>query len=159
MTNIERNEHSDSRFPRTYRIDKSARRFFQGFAIFLVVLFSTTSVLHLMGAFARPLSHRDLAWMDLLVVLFAIWLSWWANQRVTLWENAIELAGWFSKRKLRRDEIRGIRMGRTPVMSGGTSFYVIVPADPGKRELKLPPFLRADESFYSWMKAIPHIKS
>jgi hypothetical protein len=144
-------------FPRTYRIDLATRRFFQGFAIFLVIFFSAMTCLHLTGVFARPLSHGDLVWMNLLVVLYAIWSISWANRVVILNEQSIEITGWFGKRALQRGEIEGVRMGRLPVTAGGTSYYIIVPTDRGKRELKLPPFLHTDQQFRSWIASLPRL--
>jgi hypothetical protein len=144
-------------YPRTYRIDQSTCRFFEGLAFFLVVLFSIATCLQLMRVFARPLSHRDLAWIDLSVALFALWCVWWAKRLVVLDEQSIEMTGWFWKRKLRRDEISGIRMGHLPYTYGGSSYYIVVAADRSKKNLNLPPFLHTDQQFQSWIQTLPQL--
>jgi len=153
----EKDEQERHNFPRTYQIAKSTRQFFNGLAIFLLVLFGVMSVLHLAGFMAHPLRHRDLALMDSLVAFFAMWSGWWANRRVILHENAIEVIGWWSEHSFERAEIRAIRMGRLPVITGGGSYYVIVPFDKDKGELKLPPFLHMDSLFFTWIRTIPRM--
>ena len=93
-------------FPRTYQMDKSTRHFFNGFAIFLLVFFGITSVLHLAGFMAHPLAIRDLALMYSFVALFALSTTWWANRRVILHRDAIELMGWWFKRRM--DDLTGV---------------------------------------------------
>jgi len=43
-----------------------------------------------------------------------------------------------------------------PARIGGASFYIIVPIH--GRNMKLPPFLNADGTFYAWVKALPKVK-
>jgi hypothetical protein len=148
-------EQGRKEFPRTYRTAKSARHFFNRFAVFMLVLFGVLTLLHLTGRMAHPLSRRDLALMDGLVASFAIWTGQRANRRVILHEDAIEVSGWWSKRRLGRGEIRAFRMGKLPVLAGGGSYYVVVPRDAAKGELKLPPLLHTDSVFLEWISAIP----
>jgi len=144
-------------FPRRYRLDTSMLYFFNGFPIFLVVFFGVMTVLHLRGFMARPLAPFDLALMDSLIGLFAIWGISWTNRHITLFEDAIEVSGWWSKRRLSRREILGYRMGNLPIQYGGSSYYIIVPVDSNKADLKLPPFLQTDSVFHSWVSSIPLI--
>jgi hypothetical protein len=144
-------------YPRTYQMDKSARRFVHWFGIFLVVFFLGMTPLHLFGVMKNPMSPLTLTLTDALVIASVIWASLRANRRVILHEDAIEVAGRFVTRKLSRSEILGRRMGKLAWQAGGGSYYIIVPADGSKKELRLPPFLNVDESFFAWMKAIPQV--
>ena len=145
-------------FPRTYKMEKANRRFVQGLGISLVMFFLAVTPLHLLGFMKHPLRPLDLALMDILVLIFAIWGSLRVERRVILHENYIEVAGWISSSKLGREEIRSRRMGRLAWQAGGGSYYIIVPSDKQKRELKLPFFLHVDKHFRDWMKAIPTVE-
>jgi hypothetical protein len=155
--NHHNDELSQSSFPRQYRLDASMLYFFNGFPIFLVALFGVMTVLHLRGFMARPLAPFDLALMDSLVALFAIWGISWVNRRIILFEDAIQVSGWWSNRRLSREEIQGYRIGNLPIQYGGSSYYIIVPVDSKKSDLRLPPFLQTDSTFHSWIKSIPHL--
>ena len=150
-------EAGGNSFPRQYRLDSSMQYFFNGFPMLLVVFFGAMTVLHLSGFMARPLAPIDLVLMDSLVVVFAIWGISWANRRIILFEDAIEISGWWSKRRLSRGEIRGCQMGKLPIQYGGSSYYIIVPVDSNKSNLRLPPFLVTDSIFHSWIESIPHL--
>ncbi len=144
-------------YPRTYQMDRSARRFLHGFALFLVVFFLGLTPIHLLRLIRNPIPPLSLALIDILVVAGAVWMSSRASQRVILNENSIEVAGWFGSRKLSRGAIRGRRMGKLPKRVGGSFFYIILPADAGQAELKLPPLLHVDKYFLDWLEAIPQI--
>jgi hypothetical protein len=143
--------------PRTYQMDKSTRRFVHWFGIFLVVFFVGMTPLHLFGVMKNPMSPLTLALTDVFVIVGATWAFLRANRRVILYDDAIEVAGPFLTRKLSRSEILGRRMGKLAWQAGGGSYYIIVPVDGSKKELKLPPFLNVDEFFFTWMKAIPQV--
>lgn len=80
------------------------------------------TVLHLAGLMSHPLSPRHLLWINSSVVVFVIWVFERTHRRVVLYEDAIEVAGWLSKRRLSREQILGRRMGRLPIQAGGGSF-------------------------------------
>lgn len=84
-----------------------------------------------------------------------IWVGAFTNRRVTLYDDAIEMTGRFSRRRLERKDILGYRMGRLARQAGGSSFYVIVPSSKNLGELALPPFLRADKAFFTWIEDLP----
>jgi hypothetical protein len=144
-------------FPRIYRVEETTRRFFYGLALFLVALFFAMTVAHLEGFMRRPLPLSQLIAMDSFISLIVLSLCFSTSRRVILYHDGIEVAGWFSTRKLTREQIRGRRMGRLPGRAGGGSYYIIVPLA-GEKEMKLPPFLSADKCFFLWMKTIPMIK-
>ena len=101
-------------------------------------------------------SPIDLLFGKTLMVLLAIWGWERTGRSVTLSDTGIELAGWFSKRSLRREEIRGYRiesLGR----AGGGNFYVIVPLK--GRRMTLPLHLEMDDYSHSWMHEFPKLKS
>lgn len=152
-------ESTQRGYPRTYRMDRSARRFFHGFALFIVVFFLGLTPLHLLHLIRNPIPPLSLTLIDIPVVAGAVWMSSRADRRVILEENSIEVAGWFGTRKLSRGEIRGRRMGKLPKRVGSSSFYIIVPADSGKAELKLPPLLHVDKCFFDWLETIPQVGS
>jgi hypothetical protein len=146
-------------FPHIYRVEQTTRRFLYGFSLLLVAFFFVMTVVHLEGFMRRPLSLSQLMAIDSLFTLFALLVCANASRRVLVYEDAIEVAGWLSTRKLQRQEILGRRMGRLAWQAGGGSFYILVPLDKMRKELKLPPFLKVDKVFLSWMKAIPKIEN
>jgi hypothetical protein len=152
-----REERDEKRFPRTYQMDATARRFSKGVAIFLFG-FVVVPIFHLTGILEPPRSRLAVALVAFPFAALLVWMWFFVDRRVTLYENAIEVAGWPSTRKLTREEILGRRMGKLPLRAGGGSYYIIVPLDRSKRELKLPPFLHMDELFFSWMKTLPRVK-
>lgn len=154
---LRNNDSVQSNLPRTYQIDLGTRRFFcgQGLAIFL--LFLVLTPLHVFGYFRHSMSPLNIIAIDALAGVYALWCWAWSTRRVILYEDAIALVGWLSTRKLVRQEIRGRRTGTLPIQAGGGSYYVIVPSDHNDRDLALPPFLNADEFFFSWMKSIPEV--
>jgi|HubBroStandDraft_6_1064221.scaffolds.fasta_scaffold27087_4 hypothetical protein len=147
----------DRDYPCTYKVHRANRRFVHGFGIFLVAFFLVVTPLHLLGVMKHPLSLSQLTLIDISVVAFVVWGSLRVERRVTLYEDGIEVAGWRYSRKLRRDEIRGRRMGKLAWQAGGGSYYIIVPSDQKNDELKLPFFLHVDKHFRAWMKAIPEV--
>jgi hypothetical protein len=144
---------------RTYQTDASARRFMKSVGMLLVVFFLAMTPVHLLGLMRHPIPPLQLALVDAGVIVFAIWMFAAADRRVVVHENAIEVAGWFSTCRLNRNEILGRRMGRVPKRAGGSSFYIIVPVDSRRPELKLPPLLHVDRYFDSWIAKIPEITS
>jgi len=144
-------------YPCTYKVDRTTRRFVHGFGIFLVAFFLVMTPLHLLGAMKHPLSLFQLALIDVSVAAFVVWASLRVERRVTLYEDGIEVAGWSYSRKLRRDQILGRRMGKLAWQAGGGLYYIIVPSDRQKRELKLPVFLYVDKHFRAWIKEIPEV--
>ena len=149
---------SNEVYPRLYRVNAATRRVLNGFGIVLVSLGVVMSALHIVGVLKAPLATGDVL-ADLFFAAFALWIGSSVNRRVILSENSIEVAGWFVRRKLLRDEIRGYRMGRLAWQAGGSSYYIVVPVDSHTRELKLPAFLDYDKPFHTWMKAIPPIEA
>ncbi len=150
--------HFPFEYPRTYRVDTTARHFMIGFGIFLVSLGLFMSVLHVLGIMKRPFAAND-AVADIFFVCLAILISSRVSRRVIVYDNAIEVVGWFSRRKIMREEIQGYRMGRLPKQAGASYYYIIVPLDEHARELKLPPFLHYDKPFLAWIRVIPHLKA
>jgi hypothetical protein len=144
-------------YPRTYQMSRNALWFNNGFAIFLPGFFVMT-ILHAIGFMRHPLPLKTMVWMDLSAPpLFALLISPRANRKVILYQDAIEVRGWFSTRKLRRDEILGRRMGRISAPGGGGSYYIIVPADESAGELGPPPHMTVGKVFSSWMSDIPKV--
>jgi hypothetical protein len=147
-------DQAEKRYPRTYQMHVIPRRGQKVTAIFFLT-FVAVGLLHLTGILEPPRSRLALALGEIPIAAFSIWYWFSAHRRVILYENAIEVEGWLSSRKLRREEILGRRMERPSV---GISIYVIVPIDKSERDLKLPPWLAMDKFFFSWMKTIPQIK-
>ena len=143
-------------YPRLYRVNSATRRALIGFGIVLVSFGVLMSVLHIVGLMKTPLATGDVLTV-VFFAAFAVWISSSVSRRVILYENSIEVVGWFSKRKLTREEIRGYRIGRLAWQAGGASYFIVVPLDAHTRELKLPAFLNYDKPFYAWIKAFCHI--
>jgi hypothetical protein len=145
-------------YPRIYHVNSATRRVLNGFGIVLVSLAVITAVLHVLGVMKAPLVVGDVL-ADFSLIAFAVWISSTVNRRVVMCENSIEVVGWFTHRKLLREQIQGYRMGRLAWQAGGGSHYIVVPVDNPSGELKLPAFLDYDKPFHEWMKTIPHIKT
>jgi len=109
--NIEKDERSPDEFPLTYQMDTSTRRVLNGLAISIPVLLPIISGFNLAGVFQRRTAPIDLAWMNGLFLVLWIWVGAFTNRRVTLYDDAIELTGWFSRRRLERKDILGYRRG------------------------------------------------
>jgi hypothetical protein len=147
---------SDDGYPRTYRAVVQYRRFCRGFGIFLLGLAIVVTPLHVAHVIKPSLRPLDLTFFDMFFAVIAATCFLSANRYVTLYEDAIEVKGLFSTRMLRRAAIAGHRMGRLPIMSGGSSYYIMVPSG-GEKELKLPPYLHVDKTFFAWMRKSPLI--
>ena len=152
--NIQQQGQVQKLYPRTYQMDVTTRRFSWGMAIFLFAL-AVAPLVHLTGITNLPRSPLALAVVDVAFLAIPVWMCFVAARRVILYEDAIEVAGWLSTRKLTRGEILGRRMSRN---YGGGSYYIVVPLDRSTSEMKLPPFLHTDELFRAWMKTIPQLK-
>ena len=98
--------------PHIYRVKQTTRRFLYGLSLLLVAFFFVMTVVHLEGFMRRPLSLSQLIAIDSFFTLFALLVCANASRRVLVYENAIEVAGWLSTRKLLRQDILGRRMGR-----------------------------------------------
>jgi hypothetical protein len=145
-------------FPRTYSVDARTRHAIDAVALAPLSLVIAVGLLQLAGLTNKVRTPFALFAMGILAVLYAVVLSHSAHQRVILYEDGIEVWGWFSDRKLERPEILGRRMGGTGPRNVHGAFYIIVPTDNAARELRLPRFLHMDKEFFSWMKEIPNIK-
>ena len=119
---LRKNESLQCILPRTYQIDLRTRRFFfgQGLAIFFLVL--QVIPLQVFGYFPHSMSPLKIVAMDALAGVYALWCWAWSSRRVILYEDAIEVVGWPSMRKLVRQEIRGRRVGSLLVQAGGGSY-------------------------------------
>ena len=144
-------------YPRTYSVNARTRRALDAVAMAPLALVIAVSVLELAGLVNKALTPFVLFAMGFLAVLYTLLLSRSAHRRVILYEDAIEVSGWFSARKLKRSEILGCRMGGTGPRNVHGSFYIIVPTDKDARELRLPRFLHVDKDFFSWMDGIPSV--
>lgn len=140
-------------FPRIYRVGGRGR--VNGFLVVLAALFLFFTVPELARSGFHGSSHRDLIVADLAVGLLVTWLGSSYNKRVILYQDAIEVAGWFYSRKLNFAEILGRQTSGSSLRAGYA--YIFVPSDKSKRKLVLPPFLRTDQAFRDWVRAIPRI--
>ena len=145
---------SDSIEPRTYRVEVHARRGLTFIGIAPALMCFPVQALRMIGVLNGSVGIGDLI-AALAMVAFACVVAASAHRRVILHSNAIEVIGWFSRRKLMREDIRGYRMGQVAWQEGGASYYIIVPLDEHSSELKLPPWLAYDKPFFSWMKTLP----
>ena len=111
-------------------------------------------LLNLVGLTAvPPLTFREITIAAFFAMLWALPGYAFAYRRVILYEDAIEVCGLFSCRRLNLTEILGrqIQEGRSD------SYYVIVPTDSTKGQLRFPAFLHVDREFHSWIRKIPRL--
>ena len=78
-----------------------------------------------------------------------------ASRRVTLTEDAIEVADWLSIRTLRRADIRARRLQHG---NRGSWRHVLTPIDPRERPLKFPWDIEADAALTEWLRPIPRFE-
>lgn len=88
----------------------------------------------------------------------ALWFFYLTSWRMVLYDDAIAIETWFSKRRLSRKEILGYRMGSRSYFKGRrTSYYIIVPRDHRTPEIKLTRLLGYDKPFYAWIKTFQYL--
>ena len=136
-------------FPRIYRMEGTAKLVFNGLGITMSV-FAIATLHSLFGG-----NHESVrsALPVAFFACFAFWFFYTANQQIILYEDGIERVTWFSRRMLKREDIRGW-YGKS--YRGYT--YVLVPRESRGANMYLRPLWRWDKAFFEWMKAIPHLK-
>lgn len=153
-------EASPSGYPRVYRVDRKTRRVIYWIAAivcgFLFVLTAVDSI-RFPERFLGPGQLASTVLFNGIIDALMLAGCLRVFSYVILYEDAVEVKGLFSTRRLRRDEIRGWRMQKSSYPAAIFS-YVIVPLDKGTKELKLPPFLHVDKFFYAWKKTIPKVR-
>lgn len=143
-----------ARYPRTYEI--GGRRTLNGIAVFCACFGVVGLGLSILTHPDRPIQVSNAVTpVVTFLVIGSVW-AWWANQRVILHEDAIELTTWFSRRTLTRDQIAGYRIEH-PQSSRGGIRYIIAPRSSGERIMKLPRGLLCDKPFHAWMKRLEQI--
>jgi hypothetical protein len=152
--NSRMNDEISGATPHVYQINVIQARVIWGLFASIAVLVIGTNVLRLMGTSAL-ITAIVLIFAEIAGIRAAMWIAPRYGTRVLLYDDAIEVRGWFSNRKLRRDEIRGRRV--VTFKRGGYRF-VMVPVDRTKGNLALPALLHTDKHFYVWMKDIPKIE-
>jgi len=143
-------------YPRVYLVDARARRAANAIALSPLALIISVGFLSLAGLTYKPVTPVALLVMCFLAGLWALLLASHAHRRVVLHEDAIEVLGWFSARKLNRSEILGRRMAGGQSVYG-PAHYVIVPVGKTASVLSLPSRLHVDKDFRSWMDGITKI--
>ena len=142
------------RTPRVYRVDPRTRHTINFFLAALGGLFFALSILYATGVLHFRGRISGLFWADLAILAIVLFLGSGYNKRAILYEDSIEVAGWFYTRSLDFTEIRGRQTIANRGIYSGYAF-MLVPADPGKRKLVLPPYVHEDQFFRDWIKAIP----
>lgn len=134
------------RYPRAYEI--GGRRTITGIALCFTSFGVFAPFLRILLHSGEPVEVQGNLISAFAFVGFAAWMAWWANHRVILDEDAIELRTWFSSRKLAFVDIAGYYI-RHPQSKRATYRYIIQPRDPRERAMKLPPYVRYDKAFYA----------
>jgi len=143
-------------YPRVYSIDARTQRALDAVATAPLGLVIGISILDVAGLVYKALAPSALAAMGFFAGICALMGYQHTHRRVILYEDGIEVSGWFSSRKLKRSEILGYRhKGLSARQARGGNFYILVPADKSARVLRLPSFLHTDKDFLSWMEGIP----
>jgi hypothetical protein len=138
-------------------VPPSIRRDIQAIGIAPLALVIALSLLDLTGLVVKnSVSPLGLLTAGFFAAIYALLVSSTTQRRVILYEDGIEVSGWFSARKLKRSEILGRRM--SPPSPWGSN-YIIIPTDTAARVLRLPLHLHVDADFFSWMKNIPVIRN
>ena len=145
-----------SEYPRIYPVTTSYRVYARFTALLLVSVAVIGTVGQTMGWIRRTISPLGFVLVDSFFAVLAadIWLS--AERTVTLRDDGIDLTTWRGTRSLNRSEI----LGRRFVWGGryrSVHMYLIVPVDSHRKGMKLPPSLKIDHHFLSWMNTIPRL--
>ena len=143
-------------FPRIYRVDERTRHAVNFFCVALMGLFLSLTGVYTTGLLPYRGSLGDLFWVDLIVAGLVLLLGSFYNKKAILYEDSIEVAGWFYSRSLKFKEIRGRQTSANSRLPYGYA-YILIPSDQSKRKLALPHYLRADQFFRDWIKAIPKV--
>lgn len=143
-----------ARYPRTYEI--GGRRTLNGIAALFACFGVGAPIVTILTHPDRPVQVSNVLTPVLVFSGIALIWAWWANQRVILHEDAIELITWFSRRTLTRDQIAGYRIEH-PQSSRGGIRYIIAPRSSGERIMKLPRGLLCDKPFHAWMNKLEQI--
>ena len=145
-------EEGDARgkYPYEYLPDPYTKLVMTGIGLAPLALAVITSLLRYFGLMNRPLSKGDLIAIAATGVL-ALWFLFMVNQRVILYEDAIEKTTWFSVRRL---DLKNILGWRGQSYRGYT--YILVTRD-NSRNMSLQPIFRWDKAFFEWKKSIPHL--
>lgn len=146
-----------SPYPRTYTVNTDTVRALDAVACAPVGLFVALLFLQVAGLLYSPVSLINLLAAGSIAGLLTLIMYNRNHRRVILYEDGIAVRSWFSCRKLNRRDILGRRMGRLGWQAGGGSFYIIVPVDRSRGELRLPPFLHLDRDFFDWIEEIPRL--
>jgi hypothetical protein len=157
-----RDEHQEgTQYPCTYTVEARVRRDLDAIAISWPTVFVCMAALHLVGITPK---NNNVTLFDLLTIVFATGLVavfgiGHTHSRVVLYQDAIEVLGWFSSRRLQRSEILGYRLvGLSARQAMGAPYYIIIPVDRTARNLILPSCLHVDKDFHSWMSEIPKLR-
>jgi hypothetical protein len=140
--------------PHIYRTDERTRHTVNFFLFALSGLFFSLTVLYATGVLHFRGSISGMLWVDLMMGMIVLFLGSGYNKRAILYEDSIEVAGWFYSRKLNFAEIRGRQTIANRGIYSGYAF-MLVPSDNGIRKLVLPPYLHTDQFFRDWIKEIP----
>lgn len=144
-----------SHYPRTYTVRADTLRALDAVAGIPVALVIAITLLQLAGLVAKPMRPDALLAAGFVAGVLTVAMWNLNHRRVLLYEDSIAVRSWLSCRRLNQTEILGRRMGKLPWQAGGGSFYIIVPLDSSRRELRLPPFLHLDQDFLGWIRKIP----
>jgi len=113
-----------------------------------------TAAVHGFGILQGRVDVRH-AVLCVVVLAFAFCAAATTSERVILYSNGIEVVGWFSRRKLMRDEIRGYRIGRMRGRTGYIPYFILVPLDQNLEDLALPEWLHFQKLFAEFISGIP----
>jgi len=149
LTSTKNNGATVPAYPRIYRTEGNIKLVFNCLGILMsacaiAILYSLFGGKHVSVSIALPFAFS---------AGLAFWIFYMANQQIILREDAIERVTWFSRRTLKRENIRGW-YGKS--YRGYT--YVLVPHEKRETNMHLRPLWRWDKAFFEWIKAIPQIK-
>lgn len=144
-----------SEYLRTYRRNDGLRYGMVGLLVVYAAYSGViTAVLHGFGILQGRLDVRH-AVLCIVILASGFFVAAYTSERVILYSNAIEVVGWFSRRKLMREEIRGYRIGRLRGPKLHTPYFILVPLDQNVEELALPEWLHFQRLFAEFINGIP----
>lgn len=153
MNNAPLDQESSPVYPREYRVDRTMKFAMNSIAAFLLALSLRPLIGALMIRNGASVPGELLGFA--LGAGLALWFFYLTSQRLILYDDAIAVEKWFSRRMLKRKEILGYRVESARRYG---SCYVIVPRRDHASRIKITKMFKFDEPLYAWIKSLERLR-
>jgi hypothetical protein len=150
-------EFDPTLYPRTYRMSL-------GWRLVILTCGALSALGGLFGAAYFSLAGEPSGWeAAFLIAVFTVFVCLGLygvlhplQYRVTLQANGVEVVEPFRRRRLSREEIKGMRLIHT---GKGFSILALVPRDEHAKQVRIALAFKIDEAFASWVAEVPDLDS